>query len=99
MINNHLDVTISNALPLGAINPAYGAAIYRVPTTVTGNPNLKEERVDAFEISYTGTISNRVTVSAAYYYNKSTEQIFFTQTGTWGASPSPPGAPPPSPWE
>jgi len=93
MINNHLDVTISNALPLGAINPAYGAAIYRVPTTVTGNPNLKEERVDAFEISYTGTISNRVTVSAAYYYNKSTEQIFFTQTGTWGASPAPPGFP------
>ena len=93
MINNHLDVTISNALPLGAINPAYGAAIYRVPTTVTGNPDLKEERVDAFEISYTGTLSNRLTLSAAYYYNKGTQQIFFTQTGTWGASPAPPGFP------
>jgi outer membrane receptor protein involved in Fe transport len=93
MINNHLDVTISNVLPLGAINAAYGTAIYRVPTTVTGNPDLTEERMDAFEVSYTGTINNRVTVSAAAYHNTITEQIFFTQTGTWGASPAPPSFP------
>lgn len=93
MINNHLDVTISTALPLGAINANYGTAIYRVPTAVTGNPDLTEERMDAFEISYTGTINSRVTVSAAAYHNTISEQIFFTQTGTWGASPAPPGFP------
>ena len=93
MFNNHFDMSISNVLPLGAINAAYGAAIYRVPTTIMGNPDLTEERMDAFEVSYTGTISDRVTLSAAYYYNKISDQIFFTQTGTWGASPAPPNFP------
>ncbi len=93
MINNHLDVTISNALPLGLVNPAFGSAIYRVPTTVTGNPNLTEERMDAFEVSYTGTFSDRVTMSAAWYHNKFTEQIFFTQSAEWGITQPPPGFP------
>lgn len=92
-INNNLDTTITNALPLGAINPAYGAAIYRVPTTAVGNPDLKEERMDAFEVGYSASINRRVTLSAAYYYTKLKDEIFFTQTSTWGASPAPPGFP------
>ncbi len=93
MINNHLAVTVSNVLPLGAVNPAFGSAIYRVPTMVAGNPDLTEERMDAFEISYTGTFNDRLTLSAAWYYNNFTQQIFFTQNATWGPTDPPPGFP------
>ena len=92
-INNNLNTVVTNALPLGAINPAYGAAIYRVPTTAVGNPNLNEERMDAFEVGYSAAINHRVILSAAYYYTKLKDEIFFTQTSTWTASPAPPGFP------
>ena len=52
MINNNLDTTIGTPLPLGAVNPAYGSAVYYVPTRAVGNPDLTEEHIDAFEISY-----------------------------------------------
>ncbi len=93
-INNNLNTVVTNALPLGAINPAYGAAIYRVPTNAFGNPDLKEEKMDAFEVGYSASlIDNRVILSAAYYYTKLTDEIFFTQLSAWGASPAPPGFP------
>ena len=43
MVNNNLDTTIATPLPLGLINPAFGSAIFLVPTTAVGNPDLKEE--------------------------------------------------------
>ncbi|HUR19288.1 MAG TPA: TonB-dependent receptor [Vicinamibacterales bacterium] len=92
-INNNLNTVITNALPLGAINPGYGAAIYRVPTTAVGNPDLREERMDAVEVGYSATINKRVTLSAAYYRTKLTDEIFFTQVSAWTASPAPPGFP------
>ena len=92
-INNNLNTVVTNALPLGLINPAYGAAIYRVPTTAVGNLDLNEERMDAFEVGYSAAINHRVILSAAYYYTKLKDEIFFTQTSAWGASPAPPGFP------
>lgn len=93
-INNNLNTVVTNALPLGLINPGYGSAIYRVPTTAVGNRDLKEERLDAFEVGYSASLSNnRVILSAAAYYTKHVDQIFFTQTSVWGASPAPPGFP------
>jgi iron complex outermembrane receptor protein len=91
MVNNNLDITISTVLPLGQVNPAFGSAIFRVPTDAVGNPDLTEEAIDAFEISYTGNVRDRATVSAAWYYSKFTKQIFFTQTGIWTTPP--PGFP------
>ncbi|MGE3344948.1 MAG: TonB-dependent receptor plug domain-containing protein [Vicinamibacterales bacterium] len=93
MINNNLDLIIGTIVPLGQINAAYGSALYRLPTEVMGNPDLTEERLDAFEISYTGTFNDRVTLSAAYYYNKFTEQIFFTQNAAYGPTEVPAGFP------
>ncbi len=93
-INNNLNTIVTNALPLGAINAAYGAAIYRVPLTAVGNPDLKEERMDAFELGYSASlVNNRVVLSAAFYYARLTDEIFFTQVSTWGASPAPPNFP------
>jgi iron complex outermembrane receptor protein len=92
-INNNLDTTVTNAVPLGLFNPAFGTAVFRVPTVVTGNPNLNEERMDAFEISYTANIANRAMVSAAWYYNQFSDEIFFTQTGEYGRLTPPAGWP------
>ena len=93
MINNNLDTTITNAIPLGLFSPAFGTAVYRVPTVAKGNPDLTEERMDAFEVSYSANIGNRAMVSAAWYYTRFSDQIFFTQTGEWGRLPPPPGWP------
>ncbi len=92
-INNNLNTVVTNPIPLGLFNPAFGATVFRVPTAAVGNPNLKEERMTAFELGYSATIDNRVTISAAYYYTKWADQIFFTQTGEYGPFSPPPGWP------
>lgn len=89
MINNGLDVTIGTPLPLAALNPSIRAATripalfsptatFFVPTRATGNPDLTEEHTDAFEVSYTGKIGKKSLFSAAWYYNKVSDEIFFT---------------------
>ncbi|HYN09309.1 MAG TPA: TonB-dependent receptor [Vicinamibacterales bacterium] len=91
MVNNNLDVTLGNPLPLGLISPLFVSQVFLVPTHAVGNPDLVEESIDAFEVSYTGNIRNRASVSAAWYYTKFSDQIFFTTTGTWQTPP--PGFP------
>jgi outer membrane receptor protein involved in Fe transport len=91
MVNNNLDVTIGNPLPLQAIDPRYPPVTFLVPTHAVGNPDLVEESIDAFEVSYTGNIRNRASVSAAWYYTKGSDQIFFTTSGVWLTPP--PGFP------
>ena len=95
MVNNYLDTTVATALPLGLLNPAFGNAVFYVPTHAVGNPNLKEESVDAYELAYTGYIGKRSLVSAAVYYTNYKDGIYFTETGVWTAPP--PGFPIPPP--
>ncbi len=93
-INNHIDLTITEPLPFAAINPALAPfGVFFVPIEVHGNPDLQEERLDAFEVGYTGIFGGRTTVSAAWYLNKFKDQILFTQTGAYGITPPPPGFP------
>lgn len=91
MVNNHLNTTVATALPLALISPAFGSAIYYVPTTAYGNADLKEESVDAYEVAYTGYIGKRTLVSAAAYYTKYKDGIYFTTNGYWTSAP--PGFP------
>ncbi len=91
MVNNHLDTVVATALPLGLISPAFGSAIYYVPTAAVGNPDLKEESVDAYEVAYTGYINKKTLISAAAYYTNYKDGIYFTETGTWTSAP--PGFP------
>ncbi len=91
-INNFLDVQISKPIPLSLINPAYGSAVYLLPIQASGNPGLQEETLDAFELGYTGTVRDRALISAAYYYNRLTNEILFTQVATYGPV-APPGFP------
>lgn len=91
LINNFLDVNIINQLNLGVINPLFAGKIYNFPLHAIGNQDLTEESTESVELSYTGVVNNRATVSAAVYFTKNTDEIFFTQTGRYRALNPPPG--------
>jgi outer membrane receptor protein involved in Fe transport len=102
MINNDLDVTIGTPLPNAAVNgilkanlfPTTGDASvtnFFVPTRATGNKDLKEEHIDAFELSYTGKVGSKSLFSAAWYYNKTSNEIFFTVASTFALNAPPAG--------
>jgi outer membrane receptor protein involved in Fe transport len=97
LINNFLDTRLLNQLNLGAINPALAGTIYTFPFQAVGNQNLTEESTQSFEVAYTGIVNKRATVTAAVYFTKNQDEIFFTQTGRYRAVAPPPGWPlPPS---
>jgi len=97
MINNGLDVTIGTPLPLVAVNAALKAnlfpatAQFYVPTRATGNPDLTEEHTDAFEVSYSGRVGQRGLLTAAWYYNKISNEIFFTTKSKFALNAPPAG--------
>ncbi len=94
LINNFLETTILNQIDLARINAAFAGLpgrAYAFPVRAIGNEALTEESTQSFEVGYTGTIANRATVSAAVYYTKNTDEIFFTQTGRYRALAPPPG--------
>lgn len=95
LINNFLDVGIVSQLDLRTINPAFAAApggpVFNFAVQASGNRDLVEQQVDAFEVAYTGVIAKRATVTAALYYNKSKDDIFFTQVGRYRAASPPAG--------
>ena len=93
LVNNYIKTTILNQIDLGLINPALAGRPYIFPTQANGNDSLREVRLDAYEIGYTGTFGRVATVSAAFYYNKVKDDIYFTQVGSYRASGPPPGWP------
>ena len=94
VINNFLDITIVNQVVLPAIPPLSPTPIlFRFPSAVFGNPGLQEEQLDAYEVSYTGTLPNRVTLTAAAYRNETTDSIDFFTADTYGPANPPPGWP------
>jgi iron complex outermembrane receptor protein len=96
LINNYLDVGIINQLDLAQINPAFAALpgrLYNFPVHAVGNQDLREESIQSIELGYTGNVRNRATLSAALYWTRNEDEIFFTQTGRYRAI-VPPGPPP-----
>jgi outer membrane receptor protein involved in Fe transport len=96
VINNFLDVTIAEPLNLGAFSPLLNGVIYPIPIHSVGNTDLKETSVDAYELGYSGVVAKgRAIVSAAFYVNKVTNDIFFTEVpnSRWTPSNPPPGWP------
>lgn len=72
-------------LPLlipGAQGQALAALVPRTPINLivnnVGNPNLKEESVRAYELSYTGTFNKKTTLGLAAYQNDTNDNINFT---------------------
>jgi hypothetical protein len=99
VINNYLDATIIDQLPLSQINPAL-SGVYNFPVRAVGSnvglaplvapQDLSETSLSAFELGYTGVIRKRATVSAAFYINETKDDVFFTQVASYRASNPPP---------
>jgi iron complex outermembrane receptor protein len=89
VINNFLDVTLTEPLPLGGPRP------YLLPIRPVGNESLNETSLDAYEIAYTGIVKGPTVLSAAFYVNKATDDIFFTENRDqrWTALNPPPAWP------
>lgn len=92
VINNHLDVTIAEPINLGAFSPLLAGRIYPLPVKSVGNPDLREQSLDAYELGYTGVIGGNTVLSAAFYINKSKNDILFTEvrSARWTATNPPP---------
>jgi len=92
LINNFLDVGIIEPIELGRINPAFAPlGTFPIPVRAVGNEDLKQESIEAFEIGYTGNVRNRATISAAVYWTRNEDEIFFTQTARYRALSPPVG--------
>jgi outer membrane receptor protein involved in Fe transport len=63
---------------------------YALPINITGNTDLKEQSLDAFEVGYSATIG-RTVLSAAFYRNWVKNEILFTEdpTGRYTAANPP----------
>jgi outer membrane receptor protein involved in Fe transport len=55
--------------------------------------DLKQEQMTAYEVGYTGVLNKRATVTAAVYWNKTKDGIFFTPIAAYGPANPPPGWP------
>jgi iron complex outermembrane receptor protein len=93
VINESLFAEILNQVDLSALHPLLSNFVF--PITAVGNPEITEQRMDAYEIGYTGVIGGRTTVSAAFYHNELTRDINFAQSGFYTATNPPPTWPPP----
>ncbi len=100
VINNFLDVTIAEPINLGAFSPLLAGRTYLLPVRSVGNEilnaPLNETSVDAYEIGYTGVVADgRAVLSAAFYVNRTNDDILFTEDATarWTATNPPPGWP------
>jgi outer membrane receptor protein involved in Fe transport len=94
VINNFLDVTLAEPMdltPFAFLNPAVAGRIYLLPINTVGNPDLQEQSMDAYEVGYTGVVGGRTVVTAAYYHNRTKNEILFTElTGARYTPANPP---------
>jgi iron complex outermembrane receptor protein len=93
VINNFLDIQISEPLNLGLFSPLLAGRTYLIPIRATGNTDLTETSVDAYELGYSGVIADgRAILSAAFYVNRAKDDIFFTEQTAlrWTATNPPP---------
>lgn len=96
VINNHLNLIIAEPIDIRPLAAAIGlppGAVpfpYSLPINITGNTELDEQSLDAFEVGYSGSFGPTV-ISAAYYYNWVKNEILFTEdlTGRYTAANPP----------
>jgi outer membrane receptor protein involved in Fe transport len=93
LVNNFLEIGLVNEIDLGLINPALAGVSFPFAILATGNQDLQEESLTAYELGYTGRVGGRAHVSAAVYVNDTSDSIFFTQVGSYSSANAPPGWP------
>lgn len=93
VINEFLQATILQQANLSALHPSLANFVF--PVTAVGNEDIGEQKLDAYEIGYTGVVANRATLSAAFYWNENKDEINFAQVGVYTPANPPPTLPPP----
>jgi iron complex outermembrane receptor protein len=88
LINNYLEQVVITQVNLG---PPIG--LFNLASLATGNQDLKQETLTAYEIGYSGLIGKRATVTASVYWNNTTDGIFFTPVAAYSPTNAPPGWP------
>ena len=88
VVNNYLDQdiftpTTVDLRKLGPLLPAplkpFVASPFFLRVNNVGNPDLKQESLNAYEIAYTGSVGGKTTLGLAIYRNDQNDNINFTQ--------------------
>ena len=64
---------------------------YTIPIDVVGNPSLVQESLTAYEVGWSGALSDWLGASAAVYVNDMRDSIDFTDDTFWSGADPPPG--------
>ena len=96
-INNHIDTTILNQADLSPLAPLLPPPLQPLvatplvfPIRAVGSDTLRQETLTAYEIGYTGSLMDRVNVSASVYWNNTEDGIYFTPIAAYTAANPPP---------
>jgi outer membrane receptor protein involved in Fe transport len=92
-INNNIDTSILNIVDLAAVHPSLANFVF--PIRAVGNDTMRQETMTAYEIGYTGSVRDRVNLSASVYWNNTKDGIYFTPVAAYTAAAPPPGWPSP----
>lgn len=90
LVNNHLDITIVTPVTLP------GVGLFTFPTQAVGDPTLKRETVNAYEVGYSSVLRTRATVNAAVYWTRTDDVVRFVPVATYSPANPPPGWPLPT---
>jgi outer membrane receptor protein involved in Fe transport len=106
VVNNYLDISIVVPTDLSALAPLPALRPFPLVVRAVGSrlaiggqaqTDLKEESLTAYEVAYTGTLTSRTMVGAAFYVNDVDNNINFTQLPNsldpYTAASPPPGWP------
>lgn len=93
VINNHLNTFIFNSLDLSPLTPVLGfnPGLFAFPIFAEGNPGLKQETHDQFEVGYRAVINGKVSLDFAYYVSETTDNIDFYTDQYFNMFDPPPG--------
>ncbi len=95
LVENYLEIVLENVLPLPAI-PELGIPEpidYLFPTFAVGDPGLREERLDAYEVGYVGALAEGIELSVSLYRSELTDAVDFFGALYYSSENPPPGWP------
>jgi outer membrane receptor protein involved in Fe transport len=94
LFQNYLETTVANRLNLGLLNPQLAGRFFFFTVTGLGNLDLKEQTLDAYEVSYSASLADgRAHAGAAFYLTDSRNDMILTQTDSYSSRNVPPGWP------
>jgi outer membrane receptor protein involved in Fe transport len=87
-IQNYMKITAMFPIDLG------GGNYYSYPVRFEGNPDLKEESLNAYEVGYTVTVADgRANLGAAFYINDGKGRFYYYVSDIYTSQNPPPGWP------